>query len=190
MNLPLCPSYFNIRYPDSIIDFKIKRLLSSRLFVIWHNFQVTNKITAHRIMLPASVPISLISARHLKRILSQSFCAHVIIAHHDIANLSKIKLEIHDICDKVCQQVGGFLCVLRLPPPINWVPRDITEILLKVALNIKTFKVWDIWNGSLVSLFVHTSSSHIMISLIQFSWQHPRLKLTPHLKPPTYMVSP
>ena len=86
MNLPLCPSYFNIRYPDSITDFKIKRLLSPRLFANWHNFQVTNKITAHRIMLPASVPISLISARHLKRILSQSFCAHVIIAHHDIAN--------------------------------------------------------------------------------------------------------
>ena len=86
MNLPLCPSYFNIRYPDSITDFKIKRLLSPRLFANWHNFQVTNKITAHRIMLSASVPISLISARRLKRILSQSFCAHVIIAHHDIAN--------------------------------------------------------------------------------------------------------
>ena len=86
MNLPLCPSYFTIRYPDSITDFKIKGLLSPRLFVNWPNFQVTNKITAHRIMLPASVPISLISARRLKRILSQSFCAHVIIAHHDIAS--------------------------------------------------------------------------------------------------------
>ena len=31
------------------------------------------------------------------------------------------------------QQVGGFLQVLRFPPPIKL--NDITEILLKVALN-------------------------------------------------------
>ena len=86
MNLPLYPSYINIRYPDSITDLKINGLLSSRLFVSSPNFQVTNKITTDRIMLPASVPISLISARPLKRIFSQSCCAHVSIAHHDITN--------------------------------------------------------------------------------------------------------
>jgi hypothetical protein len=32
------------------------------------------------------------------------------------------------------QQVGGFLQVLRFPPPIK-LSHDITEILLKVALN-------------------------------------------------------
>jgi hypothetical protein len=84
--LPLYPSYINIRYPDSITDLKIKGLLSPRLFVSWPNFQVANKITTDRIMLSASVPISLNSARPLKRIFSQSLCAHVIIAHHDIAN--------------------------------------------------------------------------------------------------------
>jgi hypothetical protein len=45
MNLPLYPSYINIRYPDSITDLKIKGLLSPRLFVSWPNFQVANKIT-------------------------------------------------------------------------------------------------------------------------------------------------
>jgi hypothetical protein len=39
----------------------------------------------------------------------------------------------------------------------------------------------DVWNGSLASLFAHTSSSHITISLIQFGWQRPRLQLTDHL---------
>jgi hypothetical protein len=33
------------------------------------------------------------------------------------------------------QQVGGFLRVLRFPPPIKLARHDITEILLKVALN-------------------------------------------------------
>ena len=61
-------------------------MLSPRLFVNWPTFQVTNKFTAHKTMLPATVPISLNSPRRLKRILSQYFCAHVIIAHHDIAN--------------------------------------------------------------------------------------------------------
>jgi len=33
------------------------------------------------------------------------------------------------------RQVGGFLLVLRFPPPITNDRHDITEILLKVALN-------------------------------------------------------
>ena len=33
------------------------------------------------------------------------------------------------------QQVGGLLRVLRFPPPIKLARHDITEILLKVALN-------------------------------------------------------
>jgi hypothetical protein len=33
------------------------------------------------------------------------------------------------------RHVGGFLGVLRFPPPIQTDRRDITEILLKVALN-------------------------------------------------------
>ena len=33
------------------------------------------------------------------------------------------------------QQVGGFLWVLRFPPPIKLTSHDIMEILLKVALN-------------------------------------------------------
>jgi hypothetical protein len=33
------------------------------------------------------------------------------------------------------QQVGGFLGVLRLPPPIKLITTIISEILLKVALN-------------------------------------------------------
>jgi hypothetical protein len=36
------------------------------------------------------------------------------------------------------RQVGGFLRVLRFPPPINTDRHDITEILLKVALNTMT----------------------------------------------------
>jgi hypothetical protein len=40
------------------------------------------------------------------------------------------------LCDKVCSNlrpVGGFLAVLRFPPPIKLI--DITDILLKVVLN-------------------------------------------------------
>ena len=33
------------------------------------------------------------------------------------------------------RQVGGFIRVLRFPPPIKLIATDITEILLKVALN-------------------------------------------------------
>ena len=33
------------------------------------------------------------------------------------------------------RQVGSFVWLLQFPPPINLTPHDITEILLKVALN-------------------------------------------------------
>ena len=33
------------------------------------------------------------------------------------------------------QHVGGFLQIFRFPPPIKLIGHDITEILLKVALN-------------------------------------------------------
>jgi hypothetical protein len=36
------------------------------------------------------------------------------------------------------QQFGGFLCVLRHPPPIKTDRQDIAEILLKVVLNTIT----------------------------------------------------
>jgi len=36
------------------------------------------------------------------------------------------------------RQVGGFLLVLRFPPPVKLTRHDITEILLKVALSIIT----------------------------------------------------
>jgi len=42
------------------------------------------------------------------------------------------------LCDKVVRdllQVSGFLRTLRFPPPIKHDRNDITEILLKVALN-------------------------------------------------------
>ena len=48
-------------------------------------------------------------------------------------------------------QVGGFLLILRFPPPIKLTRHDITEILLKVALNtinqtftnlIRSFRRW------------------------------------------------
>ena len=57
------------------------------------------------------------------------------------------------LCDKVCQwQVGGFLRVLRFPPPINWPPRyNWTEILLKVAL-----------------ITINQSTNHIPIVLERF----------------------
>ena len=46
-----------------------------------------------------------------------------------------IRARCTTLCDKVCQwQVGGFLLVLRFPPPIKLMPWY-NWILLKVALN-------------------------------------------------------
>jgi hypothetical protein len=48
------------------------------------------------------------------------------------------------------RQVGGFLRVLRFPPPIKLTVRDIAEILLKVALN--TIKQTNIFQELTISI--------------------------------------
>ena len=67
------------------------------MFRIFSNVQTLFRISSTKTGLfriswlcSASVPILFIRARRLKRILSQSFCAHVIIAHHDIANTIRL----------------------------------------------------------------------------------------------------
>ena len=48
------------------------------------------------------------------------------------------------------RQAGGFLRVLRFPPPIKLTVRDIAEILLKVALN--TIKQTNIFQELTISI--------------------------------------
>ena len=56
------------------------------------------------------------------------------------------------------RQVGGFLRVLQVPPPIKLTANDITEILLKMALNTiyhtKPNRVMDLFSKNMKRLYI------------------------------------
>jgi hypothetical protein len=62
-----------------------------------------------------------------------------VVKKKDYLCLISVDLSLHTtLCEKFVsnlEQVGGFLPVLWFPPPMKLTATDITEILLKVALN-------------------------------------------------------
>ena len=83
LSLPLCPSYFNIRYPSAITDLKISGVFQPILSINWPNFQVINIMTEHKIIVPYKISISIMTAVRLRKILKESFCANIVILHHN-----------------------------------------------------------------------------------------------------------
>ena len=78
---------------------------------------------------------------------------YTVSAFHDKSCSWRGVLEI-TLCDfSDLRLVGGFLCVLWFPPPINL--HDITEILLKVALNTISLSSNCIQINQSICLFFH-----------------------------------
>ena len=86
LSVPLCPSYVNIRYPSAITDLKISGVFQPILSINWQNFQVINIMTEHKIIVPYKISISIMTAVRLRKILKESFCANIVIFHHNIKN--------------------------------------------------------------------------------------------------------
>jgi hypothetical protein len=84
LTLPLCPSYFNIMYPNFIGNIINTGSLLPKLTVRWPNFCLINVSTDHTINVPAKLSITPFEAYRLRAILEQSYCAHILILHHDI----------------------------------------------------------------------------------------------------------
>lgn len=79
--LSLCPSYWNITTP-LIKKITISSFPFCKLFTVWKNFKVTNKLTSQSISVPTTIDIDFVTWRKLKTILSQPFCAYVLVVHH------------------------------------------------------------------------------------------------------------
>jgi hypothetical protein len=84
LTLPLCPSYFNIMYPNFIGNIIITGSLLPKLTVKWPNFRLINVSTDHTINFPAKISITPFQAYRLRAILDESYCVHILILHHDI----------------------------------------------------------------------------------------------------------
>ena len=83
LTLPLCPSYSNIVYPNFIGNIIITGSLLPKLTVKWPNFRLINVSTDHTINFSAKISITPFQASRLRAILDESYCAHILILHHD-----------------------------------------------------------------------------------------------------------
>jgi len=86
LSLPLCPSYFNIRYPNAITDLKISGVFQPILSINWPNFQIINIMTEHKIIVPYKISISIMTEARFLKLLKELLCANVVILHHNIKN--------------------------------------------------------------------------------------------------------
>ena len=84
--LSLCPSYWDITIP-LIKKINISSFPFCKLFTVWNNFKVTNKLTSQSISVPTTIDIDFVTWRNLKTILSQPFCAYLLVVHHGFLSL-------------------------------------------------------------------------------------------------------
>ena len=87
LTLPLCPSYFNIMYPNFIGNIIITGSLLPKLTVKWPNFRLINVSTDYTINVSAKISITPFQAYRLRAILNKSYCTHILIFHHDVKSL-------------------------------------------------------------------------------------------------------
>jgi hypothetical protein len=71
-------------YPNFIGNIINTGSLLPKLTVRWPNFCLINVSTDHTINVPAKLSITPFEAYRLRAILEQSYCAHILILHHDI----------------------------------------------------------------------------------------------------------
>ena len=82
---PLCPSYWEIQPPNTIQKLDLEKLPSRTLNVEWPGFKVTNKLTRQQLTINTKIQLGLITYFAVKRILTQPFCAYILIVHQGLA---------------------------------------------------------------------------------------------------------
>ncbi|CAC5399809.1 unnamed protein product [Mytilus coruscus] len=82
LNLPLCPSDWEISAPSNIGNLRVSGTFITRFHVDWSGFYIVNINTKQEILIPDTIPINPIKARILKSVISTTFTSYILIAHH------------------------------------------------------------------------------------------------------------
>lgn len=88
LTLPLCPSYWEITVPQ-IKDLSVSKFPVCKLFAVWSNFTVTNKLTNNSVQVPSSVSVNIFVRSKLAKILKQPFCVYILIEHQGMYTVLK-----------------------------------------------------------------------------------------------------
>ena len=103
MELPLCPRYWEINYPNIIDNIRINGYFNPKLHDYWPYF-VRNVNTIQIQSIPTMLKLTIFQAWTLKSILKHVFDAYVILVHHNIQH----PIENHIIIKSPPQQTQCF----------------------------------------------------------------------------------
>ena len=83
---PLRPSFFwVIQPPITIQKISLEDLPSTNLNIEWPGFKVTNKLIRQNLKINTDIKLGIFTYFKVKRILSQPFCAYILIVHQGLA---------------------------------------------------------------------------------------------------------
>ena len=102
LHLSLCPSYYQIS-PPVIDDVSISAFSSSKLFLSWAKFTVTDKRTNKIVNVPSTISLSWVTYYRVKKILKQPFSAYTLLVHqndayvlNDLVNFGLLNDIVHE----------------------------------------------------------------------------------------------
>lgn len=85
IQLPMCPTYYNINVPTSISDLEIKGpWYSPKLYVSWPDFTIKNTLTDEITNIKSEINISIWTAFQIRQVLGKTFFVYMYRLHHSI----------------------------------------------------------------------------------------------------------
>lgn len=84
LSVPLCLSHWHVQPPAMIDNIIVLGLFRPKLAVNWPKFAFTSKLTSTSLQVPGLISISYYQAYRLRKILKESYCAYIVMAHKNI----------------------------------------------------------------------------------------------------------
>ena len=85
IQLPVCPSYYDINVPLSITDLEVKgHWYSPKLYVSWPGFSIRNTLTDDVTIINSELSIDIFTARTLRTTSAKPFFVYMYKLHHGV----------------------------------------------------------------------------------------------------------
>lgn len=84
LSVPLCLSHWHVQPPAMIDNIIVLGSFRPKLAVNWPKFAFTSKLTSTSLQVPGLISISYYQAYRLRKILKESYCAYIVMAHKNI----------------------------------------------------------------------------------------------------------
>lgn len=85
MSLSLCPKMWHVQAEKSLQQIKVSGTLKGYLHITWNDLVFCNPSTKQEVKIPQCVPLNIVQAYKLRKILQQEYQAFLLFKHHEHA---------------------------------------------------------------------------------------------------------